>query len=105
MAWDAFGSGTTVVRAGVGQFFQRERMSRYTLVSNAPFALTTNNYARTLGGATPSSLSGSASPAGGQDPSSTLPNSWQWNLAIEQELGKDTIFQVALCGKSRHSPD
>jgi len=98
VAWDTFGTGTTVVRAGVGQFFQRERMSRYTLVANAPFALTTNNYARTLGGATPSSLSGSASPAGGQDPSSTLPNAWQWNLAIEQELGKDTIFQVAYVG-------
>jgi Carboxypeptidase regulatory-like domain len=98
VAWDAFGTATTVVRAGVGQFFQRERMSRYTLVANAPFALTTNNYPRTLGGATPSNLSGSASPAGGQDPSSTLPNSWQWNLAIEQQLSKDTIFQVAYVG-------
>ena len=98
VAWDALGSGTTVFRAGVGQFFQRERVSRYTLVANAPFALTTNNYPRTLGGATPSSLSGTASPAGGEDPSAILPNSWQWNLAVEQQLAKSTIFQMAYVG-------
>lgn len=98
VAWDAFGSGTTVIRAGVGQFFQRERVSRYTLVANAPFALTTNNYPRALGGATPASLSGTASPAGGEDPSSILPNSWQWNLAAEQQFGKNTIFQIAYVG-------
>jgi hypothetical protein len=98
VAYDAFGTGTTVIRAGVGQFYQRERISRYTLVANAPFALTTNNYARTLGGATPASLSGTASPAGGADPSAVLPNSWQWNLAVEQQLGKNTIFQAAYVG-------
>ncbi|RZU39924.1 TonB-dependent receptor [Edaphobacter modestus] len=98
VAYDAFGTGMTVIRAGLGQFYQRERISRYTLVSNAPFALTTNNYARTLGGATPSSLSGTASPSGGADPSADLPNSWQWNLAVEQQLGKNTIFQAAYVG-------
>ena len=98
LAWDAYGGGKTVFRAGVGQFFQRERVSRYTLVANAPFALTTNNYARTLGGATPSSLSGTASPAGGEDPRSTLPNSWQWNLAVEHQFVKNTIFQMAYVG-------
>ena len=98
VSYDAFGSGKTVIRAGVGQFFQRERVSRYTLVANAPFALTTNNYARTLGGATPSSLSGTASPSGGEDPNSNLPNSWQWNLAVEQQLAKNTIFQAAYVG-------
>lgn len=98
VAWDAFGTGQTVFRAGLGQFYQRERISRYTLVSNAPFALTTNNYPRTLGGATPSSLSGTASPAGGADPSATLPNSWQWNLAVEQQIGRNTTFQMAYVG-------
>ena len=98
VSYDAFGSGKTVIRAGVGQFFQRERVSRYTLVANAPFALTTNNYARTLGGPTPSSLSGTASPSGGEDPNSNLPNSWQWNLAVEQQVAKNTIFQAAYVG-------
>ena len=96
--WDPTGQGKTVVRAGVGQFYQRERISRYTLVANAPFALTTNNYARTLGGATPSSLSGTASPAGGEDPASLIPNSWQWNFAVEQAIGGNTTFQVGYVG-------
>lgn len=96
--WDIHGNGKTVVHAGVGQFYQRERVSRYTLVSNAPFALTTNNYARTLGGGTPSSLSGAASPTGGINPSQVIPNSWQWNLAVEHALAQNTVLQVGYVG-------
>ena len=96
--WDPLGESKTVIRAGAGQFYQRERVSRYTLVANAPFALNTNNYARTLGGATPSSLSGTASPAGGADPSAILPNSWQWNFTVEQAIGANTTFQVGYVG-------
>jgi hypothetical protein len=96
--WDPKGTGRTVLRAGAGQFYQRERVSRYTLVANAPFALTTNNYARTLGGATPASLSGTASPAGGADPAALLPNSWQWNFAVEQAIGQNTTIQMGYVG-------
>ncbi len=96
--WDPTGQSKTVIRAGAGQFYQRERVSRYTLVSNAPFALTTNNYPRTLGGATPSSISGTASPSGGADPSSILPNSWQWNFTVEQAIGSNTTFQIGYVG-------
>ena len=96
--WDPTGNGRTVLRAGAGQFYQRERISRYTLVANAPFALNTNNYARTLGGATPASLSGTASPAGGEDPAALLPNSWQWNLAVEQAIGSNTTVQLGYVG-------
>ena len=96
IAYDVFGDGRTAIRAGFGQFFQRERISRYTLVSNAPFAVTTNNYARTLGGATPPSLGGgSASPTGGFDPRAVLPNSLQWNLTVEQTLARNTVLQVS----------
>ena len=99
IAWDVFGTGKTAVRLGAGQFFQRERVSRYTLVANAPFAVTTNNYSRALGGATPASLSGgSASPSGGMDPRAILPNSLQWNVTVEQNVAKDTVFQMSYVG-------
>ena len=98
LAWDVYGNGKTAVRLGGGQFFQRERVSRYTLVSNAPFALTTTNYPRTLGGATPPSLSGSANPQGGFDPHDLIPNSWQWNATVEQSVGQSTVFSVSYVG-------
>ncbi len=99
IAWDVMGNGKTALRIGAGEFYQRERVSRYTLVANAPFAVTTNQYSRALGGATPASLSGgSASPSGGMDPSNTVPSSWQWNLAVEQELAKNTTFHIGYVG-------
>ncbi len=99
LAWDVYGNGRTAVRVGAGQFFQRERVSRYTLVSNAPFALNESNYVRTLGGATPGTLTGgTSSPAGGYDPSDLLPNSWQWNLTVEQQVAKNSTFSISYVG-------
>ncbi len=98
-AYDVLGNGKTAVRAGYGMFYQRERVSRYTLVANAPFAVTASNYSRPLGGATPATLgAGSASPAGGYDTSNTLPVSMQYNLTVEQSLAKNTVLQVSYVG-------
>ena len=95
IAFDVLGNGMTAVRLGGGEFYQRERVSRYTLETNAPYAVTTNNYSRALTGATPASLSGgSASPSGGFDPSNTIPSTWQYNVAVEQQLMKNTALQV-----------
>ncbi len=99
LAWDVLGNGRTALRAGYGMFYQRERVSRYTLVANAPFAVTVSNYSRPLGGATPASLgAGSASPAGGYDTANTVPMSMQWNATVEQSLAKDTVLQVSYVG-------
>ncbi|MDP9038326.1 MAG: TonB-dependent receptor [Acidobacteriota bacterium] len=99
IAWDVAGNGKTSLRAGIGQFFQRERVSRYTLVANAPFAVTASGIKRALGGATPTTLSGgSASPSGGMDPRAILPNTIQWNLTLEQELAPNTVMQVSYVG-------
>ncbi len=99
IAYDVRGDGKTAVRAGYGMFYQRERVSRYTLVANAPFAVTVSNFSRPLGGATPSSLgAGSASPAGGYSPDNTVPVAMQYNLTVEQSLAKDTLLQVSYVG-------
>ncbi len=99
VAWDVFGTGNTAVRVGAGEFFQRERVSRYVLENNAPFSVSVSNYSRALGGATPASLSGaSASPQGGIDPANLIPTSWQWNLTVEQTLAKNTVLQMSYVG-------
>lgn len=99
IAWDVVGDGKTSLRAGIGQFYQRERVSRYTLVANAPFSVNASGINRPLGGATPPSLSGgSASPTGGMDPRAILPNSIQWNLTVEQQLAPNTVLQVSYVG-------
>ncbi len=98
IAWDPWGDGNTAVRVGAGEFFQRERVSRYTLVSNAPFAIT-STYNRTLGGPTnTASLNPSAAPAGGFDPRDTIPLSWQWNVSVQRSLARDTTLEVGYVG-------
>ena len=101
ISWDPSSTGNWAIRAGVGQFFQRERVSGpfYILAANAPFAVS-GNLSRTLGGATPATLSGGASPAGGRDPGNKVPNSWQWNLTIEHSFAKDTALQIGYVGNS-----
>ena len=98
IAYDVHGNGKLAFRAGFGEFYQRERVSRYTLVSNAPFVLAASNVSRALGGATPSTLSGSASPSGGMDPAAILPTSFQWNISVDKELAKNTIMRVSYVG-------
>ncbi|HEY7095495.1 MAG TPA: TonB-dependent receptor [Terriglobales bacterium] len=101
IAWDVFGDGNTAVRAGVGQFFQRDRTAIYTMSGNAPFALNASGYSRTLNGAslTADQFSQAATSAtGGVDPSNTMPNSWQWNVTVERALARETSLQIGYVG-------
>jgi hypothetical protein len=98
LAYDVRGDGRTAIRIGYGMFYQRERVSRYTLVANAPFAVTASNFARALGGPTPGSLSAGTSPSGGYDTSNTLPMSMQYNVTLEQAMAKNTVLQVSYVG-------
>jgi len=101
IAYDLFGDGKTAIRAGLGQFFQRDKVggTSYILAANAPFSFNASNVARTLDGASLTSISGLAgSPTGGKDPSNATPNSWQWNIAVERSLVKETSLEVAYVG-------
>jgi hypothetical protein len=102
IAWDPRGDGKMAFRAGVGQFFQRERLSNYLyLASNTPFALNAggtgdNNHGRSLDIAPdPTQVSISGSPSFGLDPKDLMPNTWQWNATFEREIMRDSKLEVA----------
>jgi len=97
IAWDVFGNGKTAVRAGGGQFFAREEVGlAENLAHTAPFefAVNTNRSFDTIVPATSASVSPSATKTTG----GFIPNSWQWNFSIEQELARNTTLQVGYVG-------
>jgi hypothetical protein len=98
LSYDPKGDGNTAIRVGLGQFFQRERVSTaFVGAANAPFTLAANGVVRTLDANAPTGVP-SASPAGGRDPADLIPNSWQWNLSVEHAFAKDTALEVGYIG-------
>jgi hypothetical protein len=105
IAWDPRGDGKMSLRAGVGQFFQRERVNNWLgEASNPPFALTATGAGVERGLDTPANPVGSGSPSLAVDPGSALANTWQWNFTLERELRRDSKLELAYVGnKSLHS--
>lgn len=93
IAWDVRGDGKTAVRAGFGQFYQRELIGGDEgLTRTAPFVININTN-RSID--TPAPVANpSVTPNFAKDPRAVVPNSWQWNLTIEQEVAKDTTLEV-----------
>ena len=97
IAWDVMGDGKTSLRAGLGQFFQRERLNHtLNMANNAPFSLTAPDIRRTLD--SPVFQAGAGAPGFGIDPGSDLPNTWQWNLTVERELFRNSKIELAYVG-------
>jgi hypothetical protein len=96
IAWDPKGDGKMSFRAGVGEFYQRERISNYLyMATNSPFSVSAGG-SRPLSGSVPAgSLTSSASPSWGIDPTADLPNTWQYNLTFERELSHDSKLELA----------
>jgi hypothetical protein len=98
LAWDPKGDGKMVFRGGVGQFYQRERVTNYLLLAtNSPFSLNASGQ-RKLSSIDSTLITSQAAPTWGIDPSDSLPNTWQWNLTFEKQLYRDSKLELAYVG-------
>jgi hypothetical protein len=106
-AWDAFGHGKFVLRAGVGQFFTRDPISGTStrlVGANPPFTVGVGPE-RTLDGPTFTqgvNMNDFNSPGGTPTQSvqlsTNLANSWQWNLTTEVELYRNAKLELGYVG-------
>jgi hypothetical protein len=100
VAWDVSGNGKTALRAGFGTFYLRERVNSYlNLVSNPPFVANISG-TRTFDNAqTPEAFGASfGSPQSGRKLETLLPHNYQWNVALEREIFKNSTIEVAYVG-------
>ena len=100
-AWDPTGKGKWAIRAGGGQFFNRDRLFALQIGgTNPPFVGNfTDPNGRFLDSLTPPSAgpafsSGLGSASIGAETSNQMPNSWQYNVTVQRELWKDARLEV-----------
>jgi hypothetical protein len=102
-AWDVKGNGKTALRAGLGQFFLRERLGPGLgmATANPPFTVSRSGF-RTLDSAAepcPGCFESSLGvPNIGHETDALVPNNWTWNLTLQQEVAKNTTAEVSYVG-------
>jgi carboxypeptidase family protein len=101
IAWDVKGDGKMALRAGLGRFYQRDRVSPGLGVgTNPPFSGQSSvirflNSNQVVSG-NPAPAFGSAGNALEQVAANS--NYWQWNVAVERELMRNMTLEVAYVG-------
>jgi hypothetical protein len=107
IAWDVSGNGRTAIRAGLGQFYERESLQNgLNLGFNPPFNRTVLG-SRTLDNSAPPFPDAFSTDQGipqyGLDTSGRMGYNWQWNLSAQREIARNTTLEVGYVGsQGRH---
>ena len=101
VAWDVNGDGKMAIRAGIGRFYQRDRVSPGLGVGTSPPFSGSASVTRTLDSA--ASVTGATAPGYGAasnalEQEEANSNYWQWNVAVEKEVFANTKVEVAYVG-------
>jgi hypothetical protein len=102
VAWDVKGDGKTSLRAGLGQFYQRESLQNgLNLGFNPPFNRVLVG-SRTLdSNAEPfpdAFATNDGIPQYGLDTSGKMGYNWQWNVTAQHEIMRNTTLEVGYVG-------
>jgi hypothetical protein len=102
VAWDINGNGKSAIRAGLGEFFLRERLSPGLNIGNNPPFVTLVSGIRKLDsnvepcdGCFGSTL---GAPNSGREQEGKTPANWQWNISYQREVFKNTTWDIAYVG-------
>jgi hypothetical protein len=102
VAWDVSGNGKTALRAGVGQYFLRERLSPgLNIAGNPPFTSVTSGIRKLDTAAPPcDGCFGNSfgAPGSGREVKALTPNTWQWNVSLEREVARNTTLELSYVG-------
>jgi Carboxypeptidase regulatory-like domain len=101
VAWDVHGDGKLALRAGLGRFYQRDRVSPGLGVGTNPPFSGTASISRLLN--SNAVVSGNPAPSFGAagnalEQIAANSNYWQWNVAAEKEIFRNTTLEVAYVG-------
>jgi hypothetical protein len=113
IAYDPTGKGKWAIRAGAGQFFNRDRLYALQIGGANPpfignFTTTNGRFADSIaqpGACAPNGVhsagcfgQGLGNAAIGGETSNQMPNSWQYNLTVQHELFHNAVLEVGYVG-------
>ncbi len=107
LAWDLKGDGKTAIRAGIGQFFQREHVGPVLgIARNTPFMQRVSGTRQLDTNAEPCAgcfTQAFPTPTFGREVESRAPNTWQWNVMFQREIWRNTTIEAGYVGSSGHN--